>query len=281
MKKIFLLGVGAQKCGTTWLYNYLKNHKNTEMGFLKEYHIFDALHIRECKNYLDRRLNLASKIINDRDRNKASQTGIFKLLDFYIDTQSYYNYFSSILSLNSSTYLTGDITPSYSGLSHEVLKVIGDQFTKRSIETKTLFSMRDPVSRCISAAKDDLKKLGKPITKENTEALLNQRYESPEYQLRTRYDKTIENLELAFERDDIFYCFYEELFNESTIRQLCIFLRLPYYSTDFAMRVNSSSAELDIDENIKKNIFKFYEPTYVSLRSKFGEARINELWTVY
>jgi hypothetical protein len=43
MTKIFILGVGAQKGGTTWLHRQLNNNKNIDLGFRKEYHIFDAI----------------------------------------------------------------------------------------------------------------------------------------------------------------------------------------------------------------------------------------------
>lgn len=43
--KTFLLGVGAQKAGTTWLYDYLNDHPQTDMGLYKEYHLFDNLHV--------------------------------------------------------------------------------------------------------------------------------------------------------------------------------------------------------------------------------------------
>ena len=43
MKKIFILGVGAQKGGTTWLHRQLNSNQNIDLGFRKEYHILDAI----------------------------------------------------------------------------------------------------------------------------------------------------------------------------------------------------------------------------------------------
>ena len=42
-KKVLALGVGAQKAGTSWLHYQLDSREDTDFGFLKEYHIFDAL----------------------------------------------------------------------------------------------------------------------------------------------------------------------------------------------------------------------------------------------
>ena len=41
-EKVFILGVGCQKGGTTWLHKQLDKHPNVNMGFTKEYHVFDA-----------------------------------------------------------------------------------------------------------------------------------------------------------------------------------------------------------------------------------------------
>ena len=41
--KTFLLGTGCQKGGTTWLFRYLKESPQYVRGYLKEYHVFDAL----------------------------------------------------------------------------------------------------------------------------------------------------------------------------------------------------------------------------------------------
>ena len=40
--KTFLLGVGAQKAGTTWVYRYLRSHPACAMGPIKEYAVFDT-----------------------------------------------------------------------------------------------------------------------------------------------------------------------------------------------------------------------------------------------
>ena len=39
----FVLGVGAQRGGTTWLSRFLNHSPQFERGYRKEYHVFDAL----------------------------------------------------------------------------------------------------------------------------------------------------------------------------------------------------------------------------------------------
>ena len=41
LKPKFILGLGAQKAGTSWLHSTLSKNDNVHMGFTKEYHIWD------------------------------------------------------------------------------------------------------------------------------------------------------------------------------------------------------------------------------------------------
>ena len=41
--KLFGLGLGAQRCGSTWIGKYLSNHPEFYISSTKEMHIFDAL----------------------------------------------------------------------------------------------------------------------------------------------------------------------------------------------------------------------------------------------
>ena len=43
MEKQFILGVGCQKGGTTWIYDQLSKLEQVNFGFKKEYHVFDTL----------------------------------------------------------------------------------------------------------------------------------------------------------------------------------------------------------------------------------------------
>ena len=44
-KNTFILGLGFQKCGTSWLYRYLQQCRKFDGGELKEYHVWDAIDI--------------------------------------------------------------------------------------------------------------------------------------------------------------------------------------------------------------------------------------------
>jgi len=51
MHKTFLLGVGAQRSGTRWIYSYLRNSPGAAFGSGKEWHVWDALTIEELAHF--------------------------------------------------------------------------------------------------------------------------------------------------------------------------------------------------------------------------------------
>lgn len=54
---------------------------------------------------------------------------------------------------------------------------------------------------------------------------------------RTAYDKTIENLERVFGKDELFYGFYETFFDDVEIARLSAFLGIDFVKADFDRRL--------------------------------------------
>ena len=123
------LCVGAQKGGTSWLYQQLESHPDFWMPPVKELHYFDQLsrvqraaHPR-CRDERDRRFL-------ERLKSLSAEPGI--------DLKNYGRLFESKASLFS-----GDISPNYSTLSNEVIREIVGYFSN----LKVIFLARDPVER--------------------------------------------------------------------------------------------------------------------------------------
>ena len=57
MEKQFILGVGCQKGGTTWIYDQLNKIEKVDFGFKKEYHLFDTLYIDHEKKFKKQVIN--------------------------------------------------------------------------------------------------------------------------------------------------------------------------------------------------------------------------------
>ena len=149
-EKTFVLGVGAQKAGTTWLHSYLSSIDGVDLGMFKEYHILDTIYIPECKHY---KSNYSIKSYAKRLIRKTTERRYYDRFSFQDNIEGYFDYFEDLLNANDSTYVTGDITPSYTGLPAECYRTVHENFSKRGIKVKAVFLLRDPLERCWSAVR--------------------------------------------------------------------------------------------------------------------------------
>ena len=124
-KNSFVLGLGHQKCGTTWLYNYLCQSPKFAEGYRKEFHVWDRLDIPLFKHM---RLKRSIKSVFKLEKNIA-----YKMEN---SPSFYFDYFSELMKSDKS--ITADITPSYSGLKADRLRFIKDKFFAKGIEEKVV-----------------------------------------------------------------------------------------------------------------------------------------------
>ncbi len=276
--KTFLLGVGCQKGGTTWLSNYLQSHPNTDMGIRKEYHVFDAVHLPSCRKFMDAETKCGRRMLEWFWKVKT-HPGQNTLLDFYADVESYYDYFEFLAGRESSVRLVGDITPSYAGLSAEVFASIRRSLEDRGFTVRVVFLMRDPVERIWSAAHMRSRRVNGTMVS-SVEKILNT-FRHRDYTIRTRYDETIRNLEAAFSPDQVHFAFYENFITGEEVQRLAEFLNLPYVEPDTLVRCNASPKKGHLPDYVRRHVAEFYRPVYEFCAAKFGDEIIDRLWPGY
>ena len=267
--KIFVLGVGCQKGGTSWLNRYLRLHPSSKLGAMKEYHVFDALHVKECSNWY----------LNAVKNSKTDQNSKLRAT-FIEDSEAYFDYFADLLN-KSEKQFTADITPSYAALPEHALKAIKEGFEQRGITVKVVFLMRDPFERVFSYCRKDIRN-NKSNYKENKyleqESLLT-KYATRGCEFRTQYDGTIQTVENVFDSNDIFYGFYETFFTDESIKSLTDFLGVPFSKGKYSVRVNEGQAPQKFDTlAYEKIISNHYRDTYHFIYEKFGEDFIKSIW---
>ncbi|BES66418.1 hypothetical protein SANA_28570 [Gottschalkiaceae bacterium SANA] len=267
--KIFILGVGCQKGGTSWLNHYLRLHPSSQLGIMKEYHVFDALYVPECSNWY---LNAVKNAKTDRNSKLRAR--------FIEDSQAYFDYFTHLLE-KSGKQFTADITPSYAALPEHALHAIKDGFEKRGVTVKVVFLMRDPFERVFSYCRKDIRNR-KLSYKENPyleqESLLKH-FATRGCEFRTQYEITIKKLENVFDSKDIFYGFYETLFTDESIKRLTDFLGVDFSKGNYMEKVNEGQAPQKFDTlAYEKIISNHYRDTYLFLYDRFGESFIKNIW---
>lgn len=123
--------IGAQKAGTTWLWNKLKRHPGTSLPYQKEIHYFGGV-----EKYLqgdDWYFQHFSELDTERIIGEASTS-------YFYDYLPYWHNDSEELVVN------------------ENLPPIPELITKKFPEIKVIVSLRDPVNRAISGYRHWMKK---------------------------------------------------------------------------------------------------------------------------
>lgn len=133
---IFILGVGAQKAGTSWFHAQLTRCPRVNMGALKEYHVWDA-----------RFVELAGNFLFGRDVGTLSSRALRATMQWC--DGAYERYFARLI--DGDTRWTGDITPSYSMLRAEHFRAVKARLENAGFSVKVVFFMREPVERNWSA----------------------------------------------------------------------------------------------------------------------------------
>jgi len=272
-KPIFLLGVGAQKAGTTWLYNYLRSHPEVDLWSMKECHVFDQKHVLDMTPDSKQR-------IKNYFQSFLSSDLLSMIYKFRRNHKHYFSYFRKLVDNSDRVFITGDITPSYAALPVSVLRNIKSSLEKNGFRVKVVFLMRDPVARCISANRmySSQRLLDSPGDTALEAELLSKEYQQTRFEIRTRYDLTITNLEQVFNPDELYFGFYEELFSDKAIAEICSFLELPFRPGNYEQVVHGSLVKSELPETVKSEVRSYYSEVYDFVLNRFGEDRVKKLW---
>jgi hypothetical protein len=266
--KTFILGLGAQKCGTTWLHSYLSENANFEGGLAKEYHVWDAHDIPVMRHKKGTVLDLL------RGGKKAERYRMQR------DPIRYFDYFAGLF--NDQVTLTADISPSYSGLRKERLEFIKNGFAERGIATKAVFLVRDPLNRIKSAVRYNLRKrnYNEGINRGETDFIkaLHQYYQSDACIVRTSYDVTIRNALEVFGAERTYIGVYESMFSQSEIARLSDFCEVSLQTHLSDVYVKKTDGAMDQDPRLESEILTTYRGVYDYCFETIPQTR--QLWNV-
>ena len=226
--KTFLMVPGFERCGTSWLHDYLSNNNKINFGTVKEYNFFNSIYLDEYKIF--------------KEINKLKPT----LKSFYDDEYAYYNYFLNILN---SCNLTGDFSPGYTSLNYDIFYKIKNIFFDNNIKVKVILLLRDPVQRHVSATKMRIQYSHLNITNNEYNKILINNINDPIFKINSNYNNSYNKLLNIF-KDDFLTIKYENLFTNESINNICNFLEIEYAKPDFLKFVNhTKDTKLLINDN--------------------------------
>jgi len=267
MQRTFVLGLGAQKAGTTWLHGLLSRAEGFAPGLAKEYHVFDHREV-PCLKPLRRRLS------------RVRTRGDLELLLMERFPGRYFAHVDRLLS--GPGRLAADITPSYAALGPETLREIRRGIEARGIRFRCVFIMRDPITRCVSAFTMNRRRgAGAPLEgvcpAGDPEAAFRDYLRSEHARIRTDYSSTIAAMEAAFTPDDYKILLYETMFTQEVIEKFEFFLGLSLDRSFGDRRVFAQAHDFEPSAASERLCREVFAPTYDHVAAHFPEAR--SLWS--
>lgn len=290
LPRTLAIGIGAQKSGTTWLGDYFSGHPDVHMSLKKEIHYWNVVRPphdtfpaggRETNRKRAERMLREGPFLKRTIRRFARRQDIRALLAHASateDTAAPYTSYADMLMLGYRKQpVAMEITPAYARLTRDTFA----EMASLGNDVRFVFLMRDPVDRLVSGVRHH-QRLHKGRDEVTTETVENQlrrilRQEDHPMLDRSRYDRTIENLEAAVPAPHIFYGFYESFFDQAEIDRLCDFLGIRHHpaETDKKVFVGTDRTGLPNPDLIKEAL-KTLKPVYDFVAERFGQ--IPDAW---
>jgi hypothetical protein len=272
-QKVFFLGMGMAKAGTTWLFKFLESHPLARMGREKEIHV---LHAPEYGSYPRALLHVPWKKFNGRSWLKTQLVRAW----YRARWTRYFDYFASLL--DNGARLTGDLSPSNQFMSVESLARVRREFESRGIRVVPVLIVRDPVDRLFSEVRHaqkvrDQSRYRRRIPRTESELVLEKLREASE---RSRMDApdTVSRLLEVFAEEEIVVLLHEDLFQQHTMDRLMRQAGMPPIPADTGSRINATPVESDLEEQVRGSAIDAFLPTYRWAAGHFGVERILSAW---
>ena len=271
----FILGLGAQKSGTTWLYSYLEKDEKAALVRPKEMHVWDTLHVpanARFREFAEPRLH---RRIFHTLRGKKQPWQVRRT--FLKDPQNYFDFFAAKVS-QPQKRITADITPTYMECDASVLKKIRSGFEARGVAVKPVLLLRDLVERCWSHLK--------MLMKSNRDTMLFEKVTDPqsqfakfcqgaEAQLRTNYPFAIRTMREVFGEEGSYLGLYETMFSAEEIERLSAFLGIEARPEAGNVRVHGGSS-LKLSEIARSEAREVLDDIYEQTADLLPQVR--EVW---
>jgi len=276
-----IYGIGAQKAGTTWLYEQLKSHPEVHMGDLKEVHYWDTIYFPHLPYYKPkaedevRRLRRLS-LLRSLKHGFSQQRRMLLQAERYREAlsggeRSTSAYQAFLVEGSQGERVVGDISPGYAMLEAEGFAAMD----AAAPDARFVFIMRDPVSRLWSAMRHNR---SRGFMNGDKNADLNEAFaralEEPDKgpMMMTDYATTIRNLEAAVPQERIGYFFFETLFSQETMDRMTDFLNIGRVQADAEHVVNpGSDSGAEPSPGLARIARERLEDVYTFIYGKFGD----------
>ena len=281
------IGIGAQKCGTTWLDKNLRSHPQVWMPPIKELHYFDhrmsdppalagALRSRLLgNNYSDGQWRRIAAWRLKRQRKNFSLREFAWDLNYFLRPPSAAHYAS--LFRPKSGQVAGEITPSYALLTEEQVAYLRALLP----DTKVIFMIRNPIERAWSEAAMVTRLFLGRNANEATEEEIFASLERDNYRKRSDYLETLDRWSHLYPPERIFVGFLEDIHfrPRRLFKSVCSFLEMSV-PANFRLRQSKihRSGAAAIPGNIARRLASEHLEEIREMAEVFGEYAAFWLW---
>ncbi|QYK39884.1 MAG: sulfotransferase [Paracoccaceae bacterium] len=265
-----LLGVGATKAGTTWLWDHLAAHPDCHARAIKELHYFDTLENntfgRQIKLQEARAEKLAASGRGDaalQAQRRADVAEWIAVLRRRVeDIPAYLAYLFG--GARAGRRLVMDVTPAYASLPEQRLR----QMAGMAADVRVLYLMRDPVSRFWSHVRMIAERMTKVAAEvpDAARALLDAILDGrPSAAVdRGDYAGALARLDAAVAPGRFLAMFQEDLMTAPGYARLCTFLGIRQGNPDFGRRV-FASAPVEMTDAQRARLRALLAPQYAAV----------------
>lgn len=280
-----MFGIGATKAGTSWLYRYLRSHPECRMPAVKELHYFNTtdaeaiqLQAANLNSKADKFLSQSEDHDGVRKLNTLMSSEEYRVASEVIKSDreghSAYREFLLDSATEDGAKLAGDITPAYALLPEETLREMSDLTS----ETRFLYIMRDPVDRLWSNIRMNASRRleeGRSLNEFSNTILerVVKRGQHPALMQRSDYASTLEKLDNAVPESNRKVLFFERLFFDSTIRDICGFLGISYHPADLEKKVHAGRSTA-MRPDLKIAARALLDDQYKAVERRFGDLPV-------
>ncbi|MEM1100973.1 MAG: sulfotransferase family protein [Pseudomonadota bacterium] len=286
---ILLIGIGATKAGTSWLYRTLADREDCALPAVKELHYWDTFSPPIRAKQLDafraqlRRFETTREEaeaagrgwqVRNMERRIADMAGLIAMLD--APRKGHGAYLEYVLNRAGEARLAADICPAYGLLSKAKLK---DMAALRA-DVRLLYLVRDPLARLWSAVRMQAERQlmeGQTVPKKSNATLWRILHKGHETHLTERgdYAATIARLDAALPPERFRVMVMEELMSDAGYGALCAWLSLPPAPAPLERKVHPGQ-EVVMRDDLRQPALDFLAPQYEAVAAHLG--RVPEAW---
>lgn len=267
------LCIGAQKAGTSWLHQNLREHPDIWMPPIKELQFFSHMFVEQHRAWTGWHIRSSvNRLIGDHLKQTPTMQTNYGHLRYLVNiasqdvfTESWYRRIFERPAANGK--VTGEITPEYSTIPmdgiHYVQELLGN--------VKIIYMVRDPVDRALSQLRMNCSRQKKSP---ETDAEWIELASAWEIGNRGDYARYVPRWKSVFPESHLLFLPYGMIASEPAdlMRDVECFLDIPQFENYTSLRTRvHAGASMNVPGSVQDFLAQQLEPQRRFIQSEFGE----------